>query len=173
MSQGVSILNPLSAEAMAVTLGRGAFLREIAIAALLSLAVPLACLVGVYLHISGANLLAVAIGTITAATIIAGPVLFYASFRLNAATLARERAVVGGSEQRIHPPLKGPLLFRRSMISGSVRSRILSGFPACIGFGLVFAVASYIMADSRIMILCVPPGIMLAAQAAIATNLLR
>lgn len=174
MSQGVvSILNPKSAEAMAVTLGRPAFLREIAIAALLSLSMPLACLVGVYLHASGADLLRIAIGTTAAVAIIAVPLLFYASFRLNAATLARERAVIGSAEQQIHPPMKGPILLRRSMVAGSIRSRMLAGFPFCAGSVLAFAGAAYVIGDSRILMLCVPPGIMLVVQATIASKLLR
>ena len=176
MSQGlVSILNPMSTEAMAVTLGRRAFLREMLMSGLLSLSLPLVSLAGiyVYLHTNGVDLVSLAVGVVTVSALTATPLMFYASLRLNAATLARERAVVCASEQLLHKPFEGPFLVRRSIVAGSIRSRILAGFPACIGFGLEFALMWYVTTGSAFMLLHVPIGMMLAVQMLIAVNLLR
>ncbi len=175
MSQAVvSILNPMSAEAMAVTLGRRAFLREVLLAGLLSLSLPVISLAGVhiYLQTSGVNLIGFAIGLVTVSAITAIPLMFYAALRLNSATLARERAVIGVAKQQLHKPFEGPFLLRRSIVAGSVRSRVVLGLPVCIGFGLQFAYMSYMMTGSAFVFFHVPIGIILAVQIGIVLNLL-
>ncbi len=172
----VSILNPMSAEAMTVTLGRRAFLREMFVASLLSLSLPMVSLAGIYIFshtTSGVNLVGLAVGVIFVSVLTAIPLMFYASLRLNAAALARERAALGVSEQQLNEPFQGPFWVRRYIVAGSVRSRILAGFPACIGFAVEFALMSYVTTGSAIMLLHVPIGIMLAIQAIIAASLLR
>ena len=169
-----SILNPESDKATALTLGRGAFLREIDIAGLLSIPLPPVFLCGLYVyrHAGGINLLDIAIAPILISGLTTIPLIFYASFRLNAATLARERAIAGSSEPRIYPPLKGPFLLH-SIVAGLVRSRILASFPACIGFGLLFALMSHMTTDRALMPLHFPIGVLAAVQALIITHLLR
>jgi len=147
----VSILNPMAPEALAVTLGRRAFLREIALAVLLSLPAPVFPILGIYFFPAGGNLIAFAICTISAAAIFAVPILWYASFRLNAAALARERAVVGGDRQKIYPPMRGPFLLSRSMVAGSIRSLMLAGLPVTTGSILAFAVVAYATSGSFFM----------------------
>lgn len=175
MSQKVvSILNPSAPEALVVTLGRRAFLREIALAVLLSLPLPLILLLGVYFARFFPNLLAAGIGTILFAAIFAMPLLWYAFIRLNAATLARERAVIGNLKQKIYPAMGGPLFYRNSMVAGSVRSRILGGLPVTTGGILAFAVMGYVTSGS----LFLPPlhillGIALAIQVFVLAELLR
>lgn len=170
----VSILDPDSSEATALTLGRGAFLREIVIAGLLSFPLPIVFLGGVYVyrHAGDINLPVFTIALVLISGLTTIPLIFYASFRLNAATLARERAIAGSSMQRLYPPLKGPFLLH-SIVAGSLKSRILAGFPACIGFGLLFALMSHVTTDSAIMPLHFPIGILAAIQALIITHLLR
>ncbi|MDP0930056.1 hypothetical protein Q0601_23000 [Paracoccus onubensis] len=160
---------------MAVTLGRRAFLREIVIAGLLSLSLPTVFLAGiyVYLHTRGAALIGIAFGVIIISALTAIPLILYASLRFNAAALARERAVLGTSEQRIYQPLKGRFWQLRPMVAVSVRSYVLASFPACIGFGLEFALMSYVTTDSVFMPLHIPIGIMVITQTIIAANLLR
>jgi len=168
-------LNPASAEALAITLGRNAFLREVLLAALLSLSLPMVSLAGVYFYLQGGdvNLIGLFVSVITISALTAIPLIFYASLRLNAATLARERAYSGAPEQLIHKPLEGPLLLRRSMVAGSVKSRILAMLPGCIGFGLEFALMYYLTSGSGFFFLHALTGAMLIIQASIAANLLR
>ena len=170
-----AILNPLSAEAMAITLGRKAFLRELLLAALLPLSLPLVSLVGLYLylHISSLNLIGLVVSVVVISGIAAVPTIFYASMRLNAATLARERVYSLTPEQLIHKPLQGPILLRRSVVAGSVKSRILAGFPVSVGFGLQFALMSYLIGGGCFLVLQVPLGAFLIVQSMIAVNLLR
>jgi len=169
-----SILNPESDKATAPTLGRGAFLREIVIAGLLSIPLPLVFLGGLYVyrHAGGMNLFDIAMALILISALTTIPLIFYASFRLNAATLARERAIAGSSEQRTYPPLKGPFLLH-SIVASSVRSRILAALPPCIGFGLLFALMSHMTTDRALMPLHFPIGMLAAVQALIITHLLR
>lgn len=170
----VSIMDPESNEATALTLGRRAFFREIVIAGLLSFPLPTVFLGGVYVyrHAGNINLPVFAIALVLIFGLTTIPLIFYASFRLNAATLARERAITGSSKQRLYPPLKGPFLLH-SIVAGSLRSRILAGFPACIGFGLLFALMSYVTTDSAIMPLHFPIGMLAAIQALVIAHLLR
>ena len=170
-----SVLNPQAAQAMAVELGRRAFLRELVVAVLLSLPLPMVSAAGARLYFYGSttNLMGLVLGVVVVSALTAAPVMFYASLRLNAATLARERAVVGMHEQVIHPPLKGPLLLRRSMLAGSVRSRIIAGLPICIGFGLEFALLAYLTGSSGFLLVHVPIGAMLLAQMILAERLVR
>jgi hypothetical protein len=168
-----SILNPMAPEALAVTLGRRAFLGEIGVAVLLSLVAPVVCLLGVYASSFGANLLAVLIGTITAVAIFAVPTLWYASFRMNAASLARERAVTGREGQKIHPTMSATLFLGRSMVAGSIRSRILSGLPITLGGILAFAVLAYVTTGSVFMpLLHVLLGVGLLVEICVASELL-
>jgi hypothetical protein len=169
----VSILNPMAPEALAVTLGRRAFLREVAFAVLLSLPTPVIPLLGIYFFPAGGNLIALAFGIIAAVGMLAIPILWYASIRLNAATLARERAVVGGSEQKIYPPMRGPFLVSRSIVAGSIRSLILAGLPVTTGGILVFAVIAYATSGSLFMpLLHFLLGIGLVIQGFVAVELL-
>jgi hypothetical protein len=169
----VSIMNPMAQEALTVTLGRRTFLREIALAVVLSLPVPLICLLAVSLAPFGPSLLAVAIGTILTVAIFGMPILWYASFRLNAATLARERAVIGTAKQKIYRAMEGPFFLRHSMVAGSVRSRILGGLPVTIGGMLAFAVMAYATSGSIFMpLLHVLLGICLVIQYFVAVELL-
>lgn len=169
------LLNPGSPKAMAITLGRRAFLHEILMAALLSLTFPIPSLVGVYLyfHSSDVNLIGLMVGVVTVSAVTAIPLICYASLRLNAATLARERVYSDEPERLIHKPFEGPLLLRRSIVAGSVRSRILAIFPSCIGFGLEFALMSYLTGTSAFLFLHVLIGGTLVLQAFIVANLLR
>lgn len=168
-----SILNPLSLEAVAARLGPWAFFRELLIALILSLSLPLVWVIGtVVLHqTSSSNLLGVTVGVIVAMALIAIPLTFYASLRLNAATLARERAVMGAENVRVHAAFQGPFLLKRSFLPGSTRSRILSGFPSCIGFGLVFALMSYATSGSPWTILHLLLGAAIAVQAIVIVSL--
>lgn len=169
------VLNPMAAKARAVTLDRAAFLRELLIAALMSLPLPMVSVAGVlfYLHNSTTNLLGLAIGVILVSGLTCIPLIFYASLRLNSATLARERASTVLSEQLIHPPLKGPPFLRNSIVAGSVRSRIMTGFPGCLGFGMEFALLSWLTGGSVIIPLHAPIGVALLAQAIVVAQLLR
>ena len=169
----VSILNPSAPEALSVTLGRRAFLREIAVAVLLSLPLPLILLLGGYVARFFSNPLAAGLVTILFAAIFAMPLLWYAFFRLNAATLARERAVIGRDKQKIHPAMGGPLFYRRSMVAGSFRSRALGGLSVTIGGILAFAIMGYVTRGSVFL----PPlhfilGIALAIEVVVAVELL-
>ncbi|MFM7334923.1 MAG: hypothetical protein ACKO1H_11020 [Tabrizicola sp.] len=157
---------------MAVTLGRRAFVRELALAFLFSLPLPMICLLGVYSSGLFPNVLVAALGTVLAALILAVPLLWYASFRLNAATLARERAVIGPDKQKIYLPMGGPLL-SQSMVAGSLRSRILGGLPVTMGGILAFAIMGYVTRGSVFL----PPlhiilDIALAIEAVVAVELL-
>jgi hypothetical protein len=168
----VSILDPPSAEAVKIILGRRMFLHEIGLACLLSLALPALYLGGALLFLSGVEPVGLAIGTVTCAAVTAIPLLAYASLRLNAATLARERAVQDLPAPDIHAPLQGPALLR-SGFAGSVRSRLLSGLPSCIGFGITFAGMSWEATGSLFSPLHLPLGILLVVQARIILGLLR
>jgi hypothetical protein len=145
-------LNPLSAEAVATRLGKWAFLREILIALVLSLPLPLVWVIGetVWHQTPKANRLGVAVGMFVAAYVIAGPVLLYASVRLNAASVARERTVKGAGKVRIHRfyGMAWPFPRPRAILPSSTRSRILCCFPACVSFGLLFAKVSHAMTGS-------------------------
>ena len=143
-------LNPLSAEAAATRLGKWAFLREILIAFVLSLPLPLVWLIGeiVWHQTPNANRLGVAVGIVAASFLIAGPVALYASVRLNAASVARERTVRGADKVRIHRFYGMAWPYRRSLLPSSTRSRILCCFPACVSFGLLFAQVSHAMTGS-------------------------
>ena len=169
------LLNPGSPKAMAITLGRRAFLHEMVMAALLSLTLPITSLVGVYLyfHSSDVNLIGLMVGVVTVSAVTAIPLICYASLRLNAATLARERVYSDEPERLIHKPFEGPFLLRRSIVAGSVKSRILAMFPGCLGFGLEFALMSYLTGASAFLFLHVPIGGALVIQAFIVANLLR
>lgn len=172
MSQRVvSILNPMSEAALSVTLGRRVFLREVVLAVFLAVPLPLMVLAGLYLFVSIANP-GIAIGTVVLVSLTAIPLLFYASLRLNAATLARERVFLGGSTGHISAPLKGPLLLRRSMVAGSVKSRVLAGMPGCLGFGAVFATLSFATGGGLFMPLHVPLGALFLVQLGIISQLL-
>jgi hypothetical protein len=170
----VSILNPTLPEALKVTLGRRVFVREIALSLLLSLPVPMVCMLAISLSQTATDLAAVAIGTISAVAVMAMPILFYASFRMNAATLARERAVLPPGTQRIHGAMKGPFLLRNAMVAGSVRSRIRTGFPVTIAGILTFSVVAYLTMGSLVMPLLHPLlGIVLLLQGFVMFKLLR
>ncbi len=169
------ILNPMAPEAMTITLGRRAFLRELLKAALLSLPLPMVSLAGVYFyfHNRDVNLIGLGVSVVTISALTGVPLIFYASLRLNAATLARERVYSGVPGQLIHKPLEGPLLLRRSMVAGSVKSRALAMFPGCIGFGLEFVLMSYLMGGGGFFVLYALTGAMLTVQAIIAAKLIR
>lgn len=144
-------------------------------AALLPITFPIPSLVGVYLYYHGSDVndigLMVGVATVSAATAI--PLIFYASLRLNAATLARERAYSDEPERLMHKPFEGPFLLRRSIVAGSVKSRVLAVFPSCIGFGLEFALMSYLTGASAFLFFHVLIGGTLVIQAFIVANLLR
>lgn len=169
------ILNPMAPEAMTITLSRRAFLRELLNAALLSLPLPMVSLAGVYFyfHNSDVNLIGLGVSVVTISALTGIPLIFYASLRLNAATLARERVYSGVPGQLIHKPLEGPLLLRRSMVAGSVKSRALAMFSGCIGFGLEFLLMSYLTGGGGFFVLYALTGAMLAVQAIIAAKLIR
>lgn len=169
------ILNPMVPEAVTITLDRRAFLSELFKAALLSLPLPMVSLAGVYfyLHNSDVNLIGLIVSVVTISGLTGIPLIFYASLRLNAATLARERVYSGALGQLIHKPLEGPLLLRRSIVAGSVKSRALSMFPMCIGFGLEFVLMSYLTGGGGFFVFYALTGAMLAVQAMIAAKLLR
>lgn len=168
------LLDPMSIEAVSITLGRTAFLRELLLASLLSLSLPVISLAGIYVyqHNSNVNLIGLMIGVISMSAITAIPLVGYASLRLNAAILARERACAGAPEQIVHEPFKGPFMLRRTFVAGSVKSRILSGFPVCIGFGLQFALMSFVTGGGFLVVF-VPLGAWFAVQVAIAARLFR
>ena len=176
MSQaGASIFNPMSAASRAVTLGPRAFLREIIIAGLLSLSLPLISIAAycIYLQNPGVDIVGLAIGVVTMSAVTAIPLIVYASLRLNAATLARERAVFGASGQRIYEPLEGPVLMRNTIVAGSIRSRFLSGFPTVIGFSIQAALMWYAVTGIAFTFVHIPLAIILAIQVVIAADLLR
>lgn len=168
------VFNPLAAKARAVTLGRAAFLRELLIAALMSLPFPMVSIAGfVFYWHNSTNLVGIMFGVLLVSVLTCIPLIFYASLRLNSATLARERASTVVSEQLIYPPHKGPPFLRNSSVAGSVKSRIMSCFPVCLGFGMEFALLSWLTGSSAIVLLHVPIGVAFLAQAIVVAQLLR
>ncbi len=124
------ILNPQSKEALERTLGRGPFLKEILLAFVpaVLLILSLAIFVLVVPRFDTNPSVVVILG-LCAFIVLVMPTCFYATLRLNAAVLARERKVFGQNAQIIHAPLRGPHLLRSSMVAGTVRSRLLAGLP--------------------------------------------
>lgn len=175
MSQSVvSILDPLSAEAVAVPWGRRAYLREIVIALLWSLSLPLVSFAGIVVFVltKSTNIVLLAITLVTISAVTAIPALVYAGLRLNAATLARERAAFGPSRVKINKARQGPFFERRSIVAGSTRSRFVASLPGSVGFCLEFALVSYLFTGSARTFLNVPIGILLAIQLVVVTELL-
>jgi hypothetical protein len=176
MSGGVtSVLNPMSAEAVAVRLGPRAFGRELLLALALSLSLPLVFLAGSYLfhETIGTKRIGLAIAFALIFGLTAMLLIVYASLRLNAATLARERATLGSEEVLVHSPFKGPWLLKRSFVPGSTRSRLLSGLPACVGFGIPFGLMSYATTGSPLMVLHLPLGLTIAVQVLVVASLFQ
>lgn len=174
MSQRVvSLLDPTSARAMAVVLERRAYVRELALCCLSSLVLPLACLIGLYLYSRGADLLGVAIGTVMAAAIIGVPVLGYASLRVNAACLARERGLDRATGDRVYRPLRGPIGFANTIVAGSSRSRTIAALPATLGVLMVLTVMSFVTSGTLFHIVHLPFGLIMIFQAAVASSLMR
>ena len=133
------ILHPQSKEALDRTLGRGPFLKEILLAFVpaVLLILILAIFALVVPRFDTNPSVAVILG-LCAFIVLVPPVCFYATLRLNAAVLARERKVFGQNAQIIHAPLRGPHLLRRSIVAGSVRSRLLAALPAFAMFWTLF-----------------------------------
>lgn len=106
------------------------------------------------------------------AALLALPLVFHASLRLNAATLARERALAGATPLRVYPAMKGPRMLR-SFVAGSVRSRSLAGFPGM--FGIIGAVGAFNCVISGgaldISLFMLLPGVMLVRHAIIVARL--
>lgn len=174
MSGGVtSVLNPMSAEAVAVRLGPKAFGRELLLALALSLPLPLVFLAGSYFfhQTIGTNRIGLAIAFVVICGLTAVSLIIYASLRLNAATLARERAMLGSDGVRVHSPFKGPWLLKRSFVPGSTRSRLLSGLPACVSFGILFGLMSQATTGSPLVILHLPLGLAIAVQVLVVVSL--
>ncbi|NEX47318.1 hypothetical protein [Pseudotabrizicola algicola] len=168
----VSILDPTSAAASHVVLGRAAYLRELAIAAGLSVAMPAAVLIGVALFHLGYSLVAAAIIASAINTVTAVPLMVYATLRLNAASLARERCVISPRTHRIYQPLRGPLRWGGHYFAGSTRSRTISGLPGSLAAAMVFAVFALVTEDSMFRYFHIPIGLVLLLQAAVAASLL-
>jgi hypothetical protein len=170
-----SIFDTMSVKEKRHRPGRREFLREILVCGLLGLALPGVALGGMAVHglTDGAAPAWVAIGTGLILFVVAVPVTVLAMFRLNAAAVARERAVMAPSEPVIHPPLQGPLLLRRSMVAGSARSRIVAGLPGSIGFCAVFAIIAAGTGQGVFILPFVLLGIVVACQAVTAAWLLR
>ena len=139
----------------------------------MSLALPLVFLAGVHLfrQTVGTNRIAFAIAFAVICGFMAILLTIYAALRLNAAALARERAMMGNEGVQVHPPFKGPWLLRRSLVPGSTRSRLLSGLPGCVSFGILFALMSYGTSGSAWTILHLPLGALLALQVILAATL--
>lgn len=171
-----SVLDPMSGEGATEILDARAFLREVGIAALLALPLPLVgALAGwAYLVLEGKTLTLVLIGPVFLGAVIAMPVVFYASLRLNAATLARERALAlaGATPLRVYPAMKGPRMLR-SFVAGSVRSRLLAGFPGMFGItGAAFVFTCLIHGGALdISLFMLLPGAVLVGHAIIVVRL--
>lgn len=176
MSIGVdSILNPRSEQSLTVTLDRKSYLREILISLLLSLFLSLLSLAGAYVYkqSDGIDIVGFIVICFTFALIFAAPPLWYAMFRLNAATLARERAVFGAPNQKIHASLKGPPTMGNTMVASSVRSRIVSSFAVNISAALALSIGCYVVTGSAFTFIHVIIGIILIVQAVNIAVLLR
>lgn len=63
-------------------------------------------------------------------------------------------------------------MFRRFPVAGSIRSQILGGVPANIGFGLQFAVMAYFTNSAGFLLLYIPIGVLLIVQTYIIVELL-
>ena len=171
MSKLVSIMNPTSPEALKVRLTRRAYLWELLLSILFALPLPLVVLAGGILFVRTPNL-GFAIGTIFAAGVIAMPFLFYAALRLNAATLARERAVFGPQAGEIHAPFQGPWFLRRSMVAGSVRSRLVAGLSMSMGFATVGVLMNSLLPGAPFTLILAIIGAVLLVQIYLAVELL-
>lgn len=139
------ILHPQSKEALDRTLGRGPFLKEILLAFVP--AVLLILILAIFVLVIqrfNTNPFVIIILGLCAIIVLVLPTCFYATLRLNAAVLARERKVFGQNAQIIHAPLRGPHLLRRSMVAGSVRSRLLAGLPAIAMFWPLFLIFGFL-----------------------------
>lgn len=139
-------MQPDSEEALG--LDRLSFLRELGIAVMLSTGLPIAVSAGVFFASHGFNLLAVAVCTICGAAITAVPLLCYAFSRLNAATLARERAVRGGSAPKIFQPFQRPFSRPGLPAACSVKSAIIAALPGLTGMGMTGVVLSSALGTS-------------------------
>lgn len=139
------ILHPQSKEALERTLGRGPFFKEILLAFVPAvLLILISAIFVLVVQQFNTNPPVVVILGLCAFVVLVLPTCFYATLRLNAAVLARERKVFGQKAQIVHAPLKGPHLLRRSMVAGSVRSRLLAALPAFAMFWPLFMVFGFL-----------------------------
>lgn len=168
------LLDPASPDAIAITIGRKAFILEMLMSALLSLSLPMISLAGIYFYLYSSNVapIGIIVGVITMSALTSIPLIFYASLRLNAAVLARER-IYRATNLVIHKPMEGPLLLRHFPVAGSLKSRSLAAFPGFLGFGLEFVFLFYLTGGSGFIISQIPIGAALVIQTIVAANLLR
>lgn len=106
------------------------------------------------------------------AFIITGLLGTYSFSRLNAATLARERAVYGASQPN-YPPWQGPILLQYFWVQGSTRSQFLALFPFHLGFALVATLLLLGTHDAHFLLFLPPMLLILFLQLKIAVRLLR
>ncbi len=165
----VSLPKRMTAEALATPLGRGGFLREIRIALLSSLSWPFILLLFIWAGVRNTN---AAFFTFYLVFAITGLLGTYAFSRLNAATLARERAVFGAS-QPIHPPWQGPILLRCFWVQGSTTSQFLALFPFHLGLALTATLLLLGTRDYNLLLFLLPLLLILFLQFKVAAKLLR
>ncbi|WP_151718301.1 hypothetical protein [Gemmobacter serpentinus] len=166
----LSIPDRMAEQAMASPLDRRGYLRAIMIAGLLALLMPVTLVMWFWLVEPGSY---ISLALLLLAYALEFALLIHASFRLNAATLARERTVIGAEAQQIYAPREGPILWRRAVGIGSTRSRIVTGFPATLGFGLIIAIAYALLGYLSLLLPLVSLALMLTHQIVTASKLLR
>lgn len=135
------------------------------------MSLPLPCTFLVFLWASVQNTSA-AFFTFYLAFAITGLLECFAFSRLNAATLARERAVFGAS-QPIHPPWQGPIVLRCFWVQGSTRSQFLALFPFHLGLALMATLLLLGTSDAHFLLFLLPLLLILFLQLKIAARLLR
>ena len=159
----------MTAEALVIPLGRAAFLREIGIAVLMSFSLPFTFLLFLWVSVQNTS---AAFFIFYLAFAITGLLETYSFRRLNAATLARERAVFGAS-QPIHPPWQGPIVLRCFWVQGATRSQFLALFPFHLGLALIATLLLLGTRDAHFLLFLLPLLLILFLQLKAAARLLR
>ena len=160
------ILTPVPAEL--TPLDRRGFLRELVLAMVLSLVLPLALLMGAGGLALGMAPWAVAIFIWGGGGLVGVVMLIYAMLRLNAATLAREVAMAKGAALPLAPTTRR--WFWNGFIPiGTATSHKVSQVPITLSWGLVYT----FLAQGLVLPLHLPLAALLIWQAVVLIKLLR
>ncbi|MBK4217332.1 hypothetical protein JJJ17_15485 [Paracoccus caeni] len=164
------ILNPTTPEAMEQVLDRPQYLRQLGVIFLLSLPLPLTIEVASRVIHQSSVPVEISVYAVCGFVLLL-PLVLYASMRLNVVIIARERAMFGPGEPRLHAPFHGPLMIRRSPFTGSTRSRFAMGLPWTSGL-MVFFSQAFRATDGGFSIVVLAVVLMVIAQVALLIRLL-